>query len=548
LTITPAGPTFVGAFEVPIANDWEALMELGAPAPIRVQSPVRRGANSVKMTVAKGQKRSELQAKQSGSTLRVQPGSTWWFADSIYLASGFPVSPAVANGWQTVLQWKDAGGTQSSSPPVSVDIHKGRFTLFGGWGCPGGHKEFRLDLGAAETGRWFDFEFGIHFNTAGKGWVDVYVNSVKKVVHYIPPCGTLYPAPYSQYQTLRVGYYRDPLIPTTGTIYHDEYRMGPTRDSVSLASLGGDPLPPPPTTPTPEPPVVTVAGATPLWNGDTFKLNTAGDKSHGGEGTLPPFQWSSAWMAGKGFVRHSNTNPAVHGATLVEDPSALTRQVIRLNADERVNNIGLVSKPYTRMEIRGPVQFGAGMTRWIISEVFIPTDIPTMTTAGWWTILSIFGPPYSGASPNSFGMSRNSAGTGNDLTWKTPEGAWIWHTPAVKGVWHILARKIKFSTVATDGFSEVWYAQRDAQGVPKGPLTRQNLVPPGLTARQTHHYATLGSHNWDGHSLNHPDVKNYHTANMWAGRTFSTLYFARFRVYDGSVAVTQIDPYFTGLK
>lgn len=288
--------------------------------------------------------------------------------------------------------------------------------------------------------------------------------------------------------------------------------------------------------------------ATALWTGDTFTINRSLTAcSTGGEcSPLSPYQWSSAWMQGKGFVRHSNTDPTAHGATVVQD-GVLDRQIIKLNADERVNNIGLISNPYTRMEIRGKAQFGPGMVRWVIGEVFIPASTPTMPKASnWWTIMSIFGPPYGGAGPSTFSLSRNLAGTGNDLTWKTPTGAVMWRTPALTGVWHILARKIKFSTSASDGYSEVWYSRRDTTGRPIGPLARQTVKPPNLTARQRYYYQTLGRNNWDGKSLNHADVKNYHSAGMWPGRTFTALYFAGYRVYDGAVPVEQIDPYALG--
>lgn len=277
--------------------------------------------------------------------------------------------------------------------------------------------------------------------------------------------------------------------------------------------------------------------ATPLWNGDTFTLQRA-TVSTGGEGTLPPYQWSSAWLAGQGFLKHSNTDPTVLGATVVEDPSPLTRQVIKLNADESKNN-----GTYTRMEIRGKAQFGPGMDRWVISEVFIPTTTPTMSATGWWTILSIYGPPYGGASPNSFGMNRNATGTGNDITWKTPDGRILWRAPATKGVWHILARKIKFSTSATDGYSEIWYSQRDAAGNVTKPLTRQTITTPTGATTQTYHYVTLEpGTNWDGSSLNTADVKDYHSV-MPGFTGFTPLYFAGYRVYDGAMPVSEIDPY-----
>ena len=114
-----------------------------------------------------------------------------------------------------------------------------------------------------------------------------------------------------------------------------------------------------------------------------------------------------------------------------------------------------------------------------------------------------------------------------------------------------MARRIVFSTSASQGLSEVWYSQRDASGKVLMPLTRQTVsnASIGIAPTQRRYYATLDpAHNWDGHSLSSADLKNNHIANMWPGRTYTPLYFARFRVYDGAVPVQEIDPYYTGLK
>ena len=309
---------------------------------------------------------------------------------------------------------------------------------------------------------------------------------------------------------------------------------GPKGDKDHRGKPVPDPLPPPPTTPAPP--------ATPLWNGDSFTIDPYA-VYHGGEGALPPYLWSSAsGPYGGWFQPHSNTNPGVHGVTVVADPTGLARNVIQLNADERRS----YSETYVRAEIRGPQQLGPGMDRWVIAEVFVPTDVPTMpTTSKWWTVLSIYGPPYRGASQNSFHMQRNAAGTDNDFTWPTPGGTVLWRTPATKGVWHIIARRIKFSTDAAQGSSEIWYSRRDAAGNPTGPLVQQALSG-GVRRR---YYKTLDPNiNWDGSTPNHADLKNYHSANMWPGRTYTPLDFARFRIYDGTTPMTEIDPYYTGLK
>lgn len=280
--------------------------------------------------------------------------------------------------------------------------------------------------------------------------------------------------------------------------------------------------------------------AVPTWNGDTFTLNTAGTKAQGGEGTLPPYQWSSSWESGLGFISHSNTDPTVHGATMVSDPGGLSRNVIKLNNDASVNN-----GTYSRIEVRGAAQFGDGDEAWLYSEVFIPDTTPTMPNqSDWWTILSSYGSPYAGASQNSFHLHRNAAGTGNDITWNDTAGNVQWHVPATEGVWHEIARKIKYSTNSAVGYSEVWYGTRDASGVPTGPMTQQTIVPHGTGTPTTHYnYLTLDSTiNWDGH-MNHFDVKNYHK-NMTGFTGKQALYFARTRTYSGSTAIADLDPYY----
>jgi hypothetical protein len=231
----PTGASFVGDMESPLSTNFLVVTELGAGAPKRVTGPVRLGSYAAKMTLKPHQERAELQAAPGGDTLKIVPGATAWFADSIDLLPGFPTTTRSSiNGWQTLLQWKDAGGTRSVSPPIAVGVRKAQFTLAGGTGCPWRSRAYHLRLAPATTGTWTNFEFQIHFDAAGKGWVDAYVNDHLVIDHYTPPCGTSYPAPYSHYQTLRLGYYRDPAISTPGTVIHDEYRMGATRAEVSL--------------------------------------------------------------------------------------------------------------------------------------------------------------------------------------------------------------------------------------------------------------------------------------------------------------------------
>ena len=155
------------------------------------------------------------------------PGTTAVFSDSIYLHSGFPLTPTgCSNCWQTLMQWKGDGGTTSTSPPVEVTEAGGSYVLHGGYGCPSGPQEFRRPLAPASTGAWTDFTFEIYFAHGHGRRMGERVGERHpgaQPVH--PPCGTVYPSPYSTYDSLRLGYYRNPAISETGTVTHDEYEV-----------------------------------------------------------------------------------------------------------------------------------------------------------------------------------------------------------------------------------------------------------------------------------------------------------------------------------
>ena len=231
LTMTQAAGAsviFNGNFETGNLNNFRVLTQLDAPAPVITTSPVRAGRYSVTMRVGHGQGRSELQPLGSnGATIKMYPLSTALFSDSIYLDDGFPTTPSgCSNCFQTLLQWKGDGGTSSTSPPVELTVAGGNYVLHGGWGCPSGPEAFGLTLGPAKTDVWTDFQFEIYFGRVSDGgWVSAWVNGTQVLSQFKPPCGTIYPAPDSQFDSLRLGYYRDPAISQTGTVTHDEYEV-----------------------------------------------------------------------------------------------------------------------------------------------------------------------------------------------------------------------------------------------------------------------------------------------------------------------------------
>jgi hypothetical protein len=305
--------------------------------------------------------------------------------------------------------------------------------------------------------------------------------------------------------------------------------------------------------------------ATPLWNGDTFTV-VAPSTSWGGEGTLTPWYRSSAWNSSltgdsgltSGHRIHSNTDPAVHGSVVVDDPTGLVsvgaptgngsvRKVIKNRNVE-----GTYASSYSRMDTRSPILFNNGDLRWIVSEFYVPSTFPTFPTSfPFWNILEIFGEPYAGTAPQSLFLRRNSGGTGNNIVWSGGSDIGdvvLWSTPLDKAVWHILVRKIQFSTDAAVGYIDTYYSKRASGGTPTTALTLQTLTQQsGVTLANGGTRRMMKTLNpaINGSGSNHLELKNYH----WAGMVTAPqdTYWARTRVYDGATPITQIDPFTTGL-
>ena len=61
--------------------------------------------------------------------------------------------------------------------------------------------------------------------------MDVWINGEAMVENFHPKGGTLYPGLRSYWKN---GYYRDPSIRQSGSVFQDDLRLGRTRQSVEL--------------------------------------------------------------------------------------------------------------------------------------------------------------------------------------------------------------------------------------------------------------------------------------------------------------------------
>ena len=193
-----------------------------ADDPKVVDSPDVPGHSAVDFSVPGGGTRSELDPNYRS----FREGDENWFGLALYLPDDFPAS---TSDWQVVAQWKNSG---EGSPPLSIQVHGGRFVLEGGEEIG---KHWSQDIGPATTGARTDLVLRVHFSSdPDEGAVDVLMNGREVVSDYHPRGGTLYPDEKSY---LKTGLYRSSDIDQDGTVYYDDTVIASSRQAAStLAS------------------------------------------------------------------------------------------------------------------------------------------------------------------------------------------------------------------------------------------------------------------------------------------------------------------------
>jgi hypothetical protein len=216
---------WAGDFEDALSDFGDAPWNYqGAPTP----AAVTVGSSKVgKFDVPAGVGRSELVGTGAANTL--SNGQVRYFAWSTYLPADFAFSPK----WRILTQWKNAG---TGSPPLELKLIGDQWHLDGGWNggsCAEGSDQRTAWTGTAARGRWTNFVAGIKFQEGSDGnpyagWVELWQDG--KPVLQRTPWKTLYRG-CSSY--LKLGLYRDPSIGTHDVVYHDNWKMGTSYDSVA---------------------------------------------------------------------------------------------------------------------------------------------------------------------------------------------------------------------------------------------------------------------------------------------------------------------------
>jgi hypothetical protein len=254
------------------------------------------------------------------------------------------------------------------------------------------------------------------------------------------------------------------------------------------------------------PPTPSQAGGTVIWNGDF----STGDLSQG---------WWSQTCPGPNPPKGLNivTSPARPGYRYT---AALT--VANTSTHAHCQILGLHSAGPSA-ELISKSLFTPGMNVWIGMSVYLPVGFPRINVpfhpTGFFSLMSIYGPPYNGSPPWSlnvqdrrFGVNATTGGGGPNgpyagAAWKSSTNESM--TPITYGVWHDFVFHVKFATNKT-GYLEIYY---DGVKQKFGDGSKRIYLPtlrPGV--------------NWDGSTPNHISLQQYRgsTAASGALTTYAT--------------------------
>jgi Polysaccharide lyase/Ricin-type beta-trefoil lectin domain len=202
--------------------------DVGASAPTIISSPVTAGAKAALFTMPARGTRSEIVP----TTPEFTEGQDRWFRFSFYLPTSFPTQ---VTSWQVITQWKNEG---DGSPPLEITVGGGNLKLEGGYGYPGGSRQFAQVLAPATTGARTDLILHVFFSrTPGKGSVDVWRNGAQVLSGYKPAGGTLYPTSTASTASLasywKMGIYRDAAITQPAQYTIESAKIGNTQGQVA---------------------------------------------------------------------------------------------------------------------------------------------------------------------------------------------------------------------------------------------------------------------------------------------------------------------------
>lgn len=148
--------------------------------------------------------------------------------------------------------------------------------------------------------------------------------------------------------------------------------------------------------------------------------------------------------------------------------------------------------------------FKPGADAYISVPVLVPTDTPAIGT--WSGLAQVYGPPYAGSPPVSFGINdigqngQNHFAMNQNATYGYKR---VWIGPASNdGRWHTITFHVNFET-NDSGFVQIWF-DGQSQTFTDGTTTlHEATLDPGVT--------------WDGIHPNFLDIQSYRAAGTVPG-------------------------------
>lgn len=161
-------------------------------------------------------------------------GDDRWYQWSTMFGGDFPAN----DGWSVVSQWH---ANRDGSPPVAIsagptNVSSGRWGLvLSTWNSPGNPgPTFTPWSAPVVRGVWNDVKLHIKWSASdASGFVELWLNGAPQTFSAEPCSGqtrcmvrTLMPGGGGIY--FKQGYYRDPAIAATGSVYHDGFSQSVT--------------------------------------------------------------------------------------------------------------------------------------------------------------------------------------------------------------------------------------------------------------------------------------------------------------------------------
>ncbi len=218
------GCLFAADYDADPCTQWSACQRQVPERITMVDTPLRAGTGAGRFEVQPGDlvnsgNRAEVVHCVAGGGCGGEvEGSERWYGWSTYWPAEFDSQPT----WQLFTQWHHVGNT--GSPPIEFYVNGETMYLRTTDNAGTDHTiQWTAPL---VTGQWRNFLFGVRFANDTSGWVELWLDGEQVLEQ------TATRTMIDEGNILKQGLYRNAAIDFAQRIYHDNLRVGATRDQV----------------------------------------------------------------------------------------------------------------------------------------------------------------------------------------------------------------------------------------------------------------------------------------------------------------------------